>query len=74
MSIESLQIRNFIDGVEPTMGKLDLQVADSGARDIDLAIIAAETVSRFSKGLSKDYCGIQFEAHAWDAVWAYAAG
>ncbi len=56
------------------MGKLDLQVADSGARDIDLAIIAAETVSRFSKGLSKDYCGIQFEAHAWDAVWAYAAG
>jgi hypothetical protein len=63
VSVESLQIRNFINGqfieslgknlddVEPTMGKLDLQVADSGARDIGLAIIAAHTVSRFGKRL-----------------------
>lgn len=62
-----------MDNVEPTMGKLDLQVADSGARDIGLAIIAEHTVSRFGSVLSKDCCGIQFEAHASDAAWAYAA-
>jgi acyl-CoA reductase-like NAD-dependent aldehyde dehydrogenase len=60
---EKVQIQNFIDGqfveplgkyfdnVEPTMGTLNLEVADCGARDIDLAITAAETVSRFRKRL-----------------------
>ena len=55
MRIELPQIRNFIDGqfaepvggkyldnIEPATGKPYLQVADSDARDVDLAVAAAE--------------------------------
>src|SRR5258707_5848565 len=55
MHIESPQIRNFIDGefvepiggkyldnIEPATGKPYSQVADSDARDVDLAVAAAE--------------------------------
>ncbi len=55
MRIESPQIRNFIDGqfaepvsgkyldnIEPATGKPYSQVADSDARDVDLAVAAAE--------------------------------
>ena len=57
MRIESPQIRNFINGefvepiggkyldnVEPATGKPYSQVADSDARDVDLAVAAAEKV------------------------------
>src|SRR5213596_2911726 len=55
MQIESTQIKNFIDGqfveavsgryldnIEPATGKPYSQVADSDARDVDLAVTAAE--------------------------------
>jgi aminomuconate-semialdehyde/2-hydroxymuconate-6-semialdehyde dehydrogenase len=56
MRTESLQIQNFIDGefvepisgkyldnIEPATGKPYSQVPDSDARDVDLAVAAAET-------------------------------
>ena len=59
MRIESLQIRNFINGefvepisgryldnVEPATGKPYSQVADSDAHDVDLAVAAAEKAFR----------------------------
>src|SRR5437773_2896922 len=55
MRIESSQMRNFINGefvepingqyldnIEPATGKAYSQVADSDARDVDLAVLAAE--------------------------------
>jgi aminomuconate-semialdehyde/2-hydroxymuconate-6-semialdehyde dehydrogenase len=55
LTTESFQIRNFIDGefveplggnyldnIEPATGKPYSQIADSDARDIDLAVVAAE--------------------------------
>src|SRR5215468_12690603 len=59
MRIESPQIRNFINGefvepiggkyldnVEPATGKPYSQVADSDARDVDLAVAAAQKAFR----------------------------